>query len=82
MAPSAVNANGIMTNGLNGQHNDGVKIDTMNPHDLVNFDPSLRPKKYEMKGTSPDSKILFLDVNILDSTGGDPYKGDVYIEGQ
>jgi predicted amidohydrolase YtcJ len=33
-------------------------------------------------GTDSDSKILFLDVNILDSTGADPYRGDVYIEGE
>jgi imidazolonepropionase-like amidohydrolase len=25
---------------------------------------------------------LFLDVNILDSTGAEPYRGDVYIEGE
>lgn len=28
------------------------------------------------------SKILFTDVNILDSTGRDPYGGDVLVEGQ
>ena len=28
------------------------------------------------------SKILFRDVNIIDSTGRDPFKGDVYIEGE
>ena len=33
-------------------------------------------------GTRSDSKILFLDVNILDSTGAEPYSGDVYIEGE
>ena len=35
-----------------------------------------------MEGTRPDSKVLFLDVNVLDSTGADPYHGDVYIEGE
>lgn len=35
-----------------------------------------------MLGTHPESKVLFLDVNILDSTGRDPYRGDVLIEGQ
>lgn len=35
-----------------------------------------------MAGTHPDSKILFLDVNILDSTGREPYMGDVLIEGE
>ena len=65
-----------MLNGF-GDH----KIDTMNPHDLVQFDKSLTPKKYEIKGTKPDSKILFTDVNIIDSTGADAFRGDVYIEG-
>lgn len=48
----------------------------------VKFDPSLQPKNYEIAGTDPDSKILFLDVNILDSTGRLPYRGDVLIEGK
>ena len=76
MAPSAVDSAGRMLNGF-GDH----KIDTMNPHDLVQFDKSLTPKKYEIKGTKPDSKILFTDVNIIDSTGADAFRGDVYIEG-
>jgi len=72
-----------MTNGMNGHVNgasDG-KVDTMNSHEYVHFDPSLKPKNYSIKGTDPNSKILFRDVNILDSTGADPFKGDVYIEG-
>jgi hypothetical protein len=51
------------------------------PHDSVHFHPSLAPKKYSIEGTDPDSKILFQDVTILDSTGRQPYKGHVYIEG-
>jgi hypothetical protein len=47
----------------------------------LKFDESLRPKKYEIEGTDPESKILILDVSILDSTGREPYKGDVLIEG-
>ena len=47
----------------------------------MNFDPKLQPKNYEIAGTHPDSKILFVDVNILDCTGRMPYKGDVLIEG-
>ena len=79
-----------MTNGLNGdshgqngftRHGSYANVDTMNPHDHVHFDPSLQPKKYHIKGTDPDSKVLFRDVNILDSTGRDPFRGDVYIEG-
>ena len=90
MAPSAVNADGVMTNGMNGstQGPNGFtrngsydNVDTLNPHDLVHFDPSLQPKKYTIKGTDSNSKVLFRDVNILDSTGRDPFKGDVYIEG-
>lgn len=48
----------------------------------INFDKSLQPKSYDILGTHPDSKILFTDVNILDSTGRDPYRGDVLVEGQ
>ena len=42
---------------------------------------SSRPYSHET-GTSPDSKILFLNVRILDSTGREPYIGDVYIQGE
>ena len=49
--------------------------------EALNFDPKLQPKNYEIAGTHPDSKILFLDVNILECTGQLPYKGDVLIEG-
>jgi hypothetical protein len=48
----------------------------------VEWDSSLQPKDYEIQGTHPDSKILFLNVNILDSTGREPYLGDVLIQGQ
>lgn len=75
--PVAVDASGRMLNGFSDH-----KIDTMNPHDLVQFDKSLTPKKYEIKGTDPNSKVLFLDVNIIDSTGADPFHGDVFIEGE
>ena len=49
--------------------------------DALDFDPSLQPKNYEIAGTHPESRILFLNVNILDSTGKDPYLGDALIEG-
>ncbi|OQV06972.1 hypothetical protein CLAIMM_11468 [Cladophialophora immunda] len=52
------------------------------PWEQVQFDSSLKPKSYEIKGTPKDSVILILDVNILDSTGALPYKGDVLIEGE
>jgi hypothetical protein len=48
----------------------------------IKFDNALQPKRYEILGTHPDSKILFTDVNILDSTGKDPYRGDVLIQGE
>jgi hypothetical protein len=50
--------------------------------DAIKFDKSLQPKKYELLGTHPESKILFTNVNILDSTGRGPYPGDVLIEGE
>jgi hypothetical protein len=52
------------------------------PIENVKWDQSLQPKNYEIFGTHPDSKILFLDINILDSTGKEPYHGDVFIEGE
>ena len=48
----------------------------------INFDKALQPKQYEILGTHPESQILFTDVEILDSTGRDPYKGDVLIKGE
>jgi hypothetical protein len=54
---------------------------TLFPHDSVHFHPSLTPKKYSIEGTDPDSRILFHDVTILDSTGKQPYRGHVYVEG-
>lgn len=51
-------------------------IDNLKP------DPELQPKKYEIAGTHPDSRILFKNVNILDSTGKEPYLGSVLIEGR
>ena len=76
-------APGILVNG-DGAHapNDYPSKRKLNAHDDVHFDPKLQPKRYTIAGTRPDSKILFVDVNILDSTGADPYPGDVYIEGE
>ncbi|KAJ9401030.1 hypothetical protein DTO282F9_1978 [Paecilomyces variotii] len=48
----------------------------------LNFDKGVKPKEYQIRGTNPDSKILILDVEIIDSTGKEPYRGDVYIEGE
>lgn len=48
----------------------------------LSFDPSLQPERYEILGTHPESRILITDVNIIDSTGREPYRGDVLIEGE
>ena len=85
MAPSAVDERGLMTTGINGHQSNGVngtKSCDPKPHDYVHFDPSLKPKSYGIKGTSPDSKILFRDVNIIDSESSAPFRGDVYVEGE
>lgn len=50
--------------------------------DAISFDKALQPKEYRLLGTHPDSRILFTDVSILDSTGRDPFRGDVLIEGE
>ncbi|RFU79583.1 isoaspartyl dipeptidase [Trichoderma arundinaceum] len=44
--------------------------------------PELLPPKYEIDGTEPASKILFINVNIIESTGRESYKGSVYIQGE
>jgi hypothetical protein len=54
----------------------------VDPISKIAWDSSLQPKKYSIFGTHPESKILFLDVNVLDSTGREPYRGDVLIEGE
>jgi len=51
------------------------------PINEIQFEERLRPENYEIFGTHPDSKILITDVRILDSTGREPYRGDVLIEG-
>ena len=47
----------------------------------IEWDKGLQPRQYQIFGTHPESRILFLDVNILDSTGKEPYRGNVLIEG-
>ena len=79
-------APGILTNGDFGTSN-GSKSQRsygrkLNSQDDISFDPKLKPKTYHIEGTRPDSKVLCLDVNIIDSTGADPYHGDVYVEGE
>ncbi|KIW73146.1 hypothetical protein PV04_01287 [Phialophora macrospora] len=50
--------------------------------DEINFTEAVKYPKYEILGTDPESKILFVDVSILECTGKEPYRGDVYIEGE
>ncbi|RSL73859.1 hypothetical protein CEP54_000250 [Fusarium duplospermum] len=46
----------------------------------LKLDKKLQPKEYHIDGTHQRSKILFTNVKILDSTGREPYTGDVLIE--
>lgn len=50
--------------------------------DQLNFDPDLQPVNYNIAGTAPSSKILILDVEILEATGREPYRGDILIVGK
>lgn len=50
--------------------------------DQLEFDPSLQPVSYEIAGTDPTAKVLILDVDILEATGREPYRGDVLITGR
>lgn len=50
--------------------------------DQLDFDPSLQPKHYEIAGTAPNSRVLILDVEILEATGREPHRGDVLIVGE
>ncbi|GAB1195505.1 hypothetical protein APSETT444_004764 [Aspergillus pseudonomiae] len=78
-------APGVLTNGFHDHTTPSSTLPTRRrpyPHEGLRFDPKLKPKSYRMTGTSPNSKILFLDVKILDSTGNDPYRGDVLIHGE
>ncbi|KAJ5862122.1 hypothetical protein N7455_006190 [Penicillium solitum] len=52
------------------------------PYEDVHFDASLKPRAHKMRETSSESKILYLNVRILDSTGAEPYDGDVYVQGE
>ncbi|KAB8073050.1 hypothetical protein BDV29DRAFT_157961 [Aspergillus leporis] len=50
--------------------------------DNLAFDPKLQPREYQIAETSSSSKILIHDVNIFDTTGREPYRGDVLIIGE
>ena len=50
--------------------------------EALDFGETLKPKAYEIECTHPESVVLFLDVNIFDSTGKEPFRGDVLIKGR
>lgn len=50
--------------------------------DNLKLNPKLQPREYQIHVSNKDSKILFKDVQILESTGRQPYQGDVLIEGK
>ncbi|KAH0175190.1 hypothetical protein KCU67_g367, partial [Aureobasidium melanogenum] len=84
MMPPSDRADSFVTGALNEKPN---LIKSTLPRNVqwieeVSWDPSLQPKEYEIQGTHPEAMILFLNVNILDSTGREPYIGDVLVEGQ
>lgn len=49
--------------------------------DQLKFDANLQPKSYSIAGTHPESKVLITNVQIIDATGKEPYRGDVLITG-
>ncbi|PQE16332.1 hypothetical protein CJF32_00006231 [Rutstroemia sp. NJR-2017a WRK4] len=52
------------------------------PINSIHFPSHLQPPSYSILGTPLSSQIFFLGVQILDSTGRDPYAGDVLITGE
>ncbi|KAI9463868.1 hypothetical protein HD554DRAFT_2175396 [Boletus coccyginus] len=50
--------------------------------DLTRPDARIQVPDITINSPAERSKIAFVDVNILDSTGSDPYRGDVLVEGQ
>lgn len=63
-----------------GEHYQGPPRN-LKPIQEYKVKPELLPPNYEIKGTDPASKILFVNVHIIDSSGREPYKGSVYIQG-
>lgn len=50
--------------------------------DLTKPDPRLVTRDVEINTRTPeDNTVAFIDVNIIDSTGRDAYKGDVLVKG-
>ncbi|CAH0051765.1 unnamed protein product [Clonostachys solani] len=55
---------------------------TLHPHDDLKFAAYLKPKDHVIQSTPEHQRVLFRDVNILDSTGAQPFRGDVLVEGE
>jgi len=69
------------TNGL-GEPFDWRKP-TFRGIDLTKPDPRLLPREVSIDdGTTDDNIVAIIDVNILDSTGAQPYRGDVLVQGK
>ena len=72
----------ILQNGL------GEPFDPAKPMfhgvDLLKPDPRLKPRDISIATPAgqESTRVAFLDVNILDSTGTEPYRGDVLVQGQ
>lgn len=49
--------------------------------DQLDFDSYLQPTNHEIASTD-SSATLILDVEILEATGREPYRGDVLIAGK
>lgn len=79
MSPSFARKDSPVSDSKDSKNQRPRNIESINQ---VQWDASLQPKDYDIYGTHPDSKILFVGVNILDSTGREPYLGDVLIEGK
>ncbi|KAF8119337.1 hypothetical protein EV363DRAFT_1386201 [Boletus edulis] len=64
----------------------GEPWDPMRPSfhgvDLTKADPLLKVPNVEIRSGSDDTVVAFVDVNILDSTGAAPYRGDVLVKGK
>jgi len=55
---------------------------SFNGQDLTKPDSRLKIPDVEIRGDNGESVVAFVNVNILDSTGVDPYFGDVLVKGQ
>ncbi|KAI1088912.1 composite domain of metallo-dependent hydrolase [Rostrohypoxylon terebratum] len=82
---SAVNGNTKSEAPLAAALND-IRFDTSNGINAVNGLPFYKPKPADITINNHKDgdklKILFKNVNIFDSTGSDPFFGDVLIEGE